>query len=1097
MTALRESVAIVTHNTDDTTHKKGQHRTFLPSNSPSSAYSSREKRRHNSSCAECQQDEQQCQRGTLPGKCIRCAQYNYPCTDLLEDGIKHPKRRKVEKQACSYCRQDEHKCSPSDRIWPGTKCERCIEKSLPCSEPQPKVRKEDGIKSIPAGAGNHPDSEDSDSDDGGFTRPVQSRQRLPGRPGPLERSHSFPDATPRPILKATEKSRSSLMDESNDQEARVEHATASELVVREQRELGQPQQATTREASHAAMVSQSLRTSPTKSLAEIVSDLEVSQGWVQPLPRDSGRSGLICPVCQKSVKTQSELKKHDLRHRKPFFCQVSGCPRTEGFSTSNDLERHTMSKHPSNALATTPGVKKFRCLVPGCKSSEKAWPRLDNFRSHLKRVHGSSLRTDDDYDDLVRKGEFLDVGTAPHSTLQKERGQTQSPQTPPSENVRRESGPPSVPKMLEQVMMLPQTSKDGDSNQAHVPRRPRPTGVMPHKTSINLPQMVERWGSLISRSEYEYKALTTEETRILVLLPGKKDEIIQCRLLPLSIKAPKVSYEALSYCWGDVKASKEIRIQCMKRSDRPSLKNFIRAKRFIPKNLHSALVHLRDSSYPINLWVDNLCINMNDDQERSRQVSKMDQIYQQANNVCVWLGESDNSSKMALKFIPRILNLSFLDRELDDERNMDCWRALGVLISRPWFSRRWVLQEIAFAKSSTIHCGDDVVHWADFADAVGLFVSRINKVRYFKDLDHRKALSASNTWYRLAQAIVDSTQSLIQSSDSGGNCVRTFDLETLLWTFREFVCTDPRDAVYSLFSLVKEIPLDSYGNDSLPQLFVDYEADIRDVLERCVMHCVALSKSLDIICRPWAPSIPKPLPSWISTAADSAFGLASGGFYGRKNGDSFVGSPSRKTYNASAGRSLADCKFRHGILLVNGRKVDTIGACLPRGTGGIVWREALHMGGWNEQSNKFDSVPEKLWRTLVADRSPDGSPPKIWYRRACLYTLAQIPSTINLDTSALLSLGGPSIMIEFLERVHNVVLNRKFFTTANGRFFGLGPDGLQSGDVVAVLYGCSVPIVLRAMGQHYKLVGECYIHGLMDGQAVTDPNLRDEIFHLV
>ncbi len=90
-------------------------------------------------------------------------------------------------------------------------------------------------------------------------------------------------------------------------------------------------------------------------------------------------------------------------------------------------------------------------------------------------------------------------------------------------------------------------------------------------------------------------------------------------------------------------------------------------------------------------------------------------------------------------------------------------------------------------------------------------------------------------------------------------------------------------------------------------------------------------------------------------------------------------------------------------------------------------------------------------------------------------------------------------MVEFLERVQSVVWNRKFFTTSNKTLFGLGPDGLQSGDVVAVLYGCSVPVVLRAVENrtHYKLVGECYIHGLMDGQAVKDPNLRDELFHLV
>ncbi len=93
-------------------------------------------------------------------------------------------------------------------------------------------------------------------------------------------------------------------------------------------------------------------------------------------------------------------RKHDLRHTKPFICTVPGCLRTDGFSTTNDLERHTKSKHPS-AMPETAMTKKFRCLVPGCKSKEKSWPRLDNFRSHLKRVHGN--QEDEDLEDLIRR----------------------------------------------------------------------------------------------------------------------------------------------------------------------------------------------------------------------------------------------------------------------------------------------------------------------------------------------------------------------------------------------------------------------------------------------------------------------------------------------------------------------------------------------------------------------------------------------------------------------------------------------------------------------------------------------------------------------
>jgi hypothetical protein len=777
------------------------------------------------------------------------------------------------------------------------------------------------------------------------------------------------------------------------------------------------------------------------------------------------------------------------------------------------------SKHQSGALATTP-AKLYRCLVAGCKSSEKVWPRGDNFRSHLKRVHGHIIPSDEDFEKLVHKGEFSpDPATFPMitSALKKDNPESQ-PEKIYFPDVKRKENVATFTTVQTPIRPAvgPKTNKSGSSdhvhiqknvssNNAHVPKRPQPTGVKPdpleaesNNRSISFLQTVER---IIARSEYEYKSLLKDETRILVLLPGERDEAIQCRLLPLSVKAPAVSYEALSYNWGDTRTSKEIRIHCIKRrGQKRSLRDFVRAKRFIPANLHSALLHLRDSSYPINLWVDNLCINMNDSQERAHQVSKMAQIYRKANNVCVWLGESDESSKLALEFIPKILNLSSLDNELEDESKFKSWEALRDLMARKWFSRRWIIQEIAFAKSSTIHCGGDVVHWADFAAAVGLFISRMDRIKDFHSHNSSR-LRPGIGWPRFAMRIVEFSQSLIHEAENGGKFEPTFDLETLIWTFKDFDCTDPRDRVYSLLALARDVPSLKYNNVDFDSAIssLEYEADITDVLQRCVMHCVNLSKSLDIICRPWAPMVSKPLPSWIGTIASSAFGVLDDGSFGRKNGNSFVGSPNRKTYNASAGRTLQGYQFSEGLQLVCGLKVDVIGACLPRASGGIVWREALHMAGWDEQSDKLESAPEKLWRTLVADRSPDGSPPKVWYQRACLYTLAQTSSTGVLDTSALIRSGGPSIMVEFLERVQSVVWNRKFFTTSGRNLFGLGPDGLQNGDAVAVLYGCSVPVILRPVENrmHYKLVGECYIHGLMDGQAVTDPNLRDELFHLI
>src|SRR4051794_2943406 len=96
-------------------------------------------------------------------------------------------------------------------------------------------------------------------------------------------------------------------------------------------------------------------------------------------------------------------RKHDVRDRKPYKGKFPDCPRKEGFSTTNNLERHTKSKHPS-AIAENESTKKFRCLLPGCKAKDKAWPRLDNFRSHIKRVHVNNyLRNEEELDEMIRR----------------------------------------------------------------------------------------------------------------------------------------------------------------------------------------------------------------------------------------------------------------------------------------------------------------------------------------------------------------------------------------------------------------------------------------------------------------------------------------------------------------------------------------------------------------------------------------------------------------------------------------------------------------------------------------------------------------------
>jgi len=101
----------------------------------------------------------------------------------------------------------------------------------------------------------------------------------------------------------------------------------------------------------------------------------------------------------------------------------------------------------------------------------------------------------------------------------------------------------------------------------------------------------------------------------------------------------------------------------------------------------------------------------------------MNIIYGNASRVCIWLGDATESSRMALRFIKKeVSHLRSFDTLCDSQDASKKWVALLDLMQRPWFSRRWVVQELALAKNPIIYCGRDRISWKKFAVAVELFV---------------------------------------------------------------------------------------------------------------------------------------------------------------------------------------------------------------------------------------------------------------------------------------------------------------------------------------------------------------------------------------
>ena len=117
-----------------------------------------------------------------------------------------------------------------------------------------------------------------------------------------------------------------------------------------------------------------------------------------------------------------------------------------------------------------------------------------------------------------------------------------------------------------------------------------------------------------------YSALSEGEIRLLSLLPGKSSDDITCRLMPSF--AETASFEALSYTWGDPRSG-----------TRTIMLNEIRSP--VTLNLSNALGHLRSEIVGRVLWIDALCIDQTNNEEKGVQIQKMQEIYQAAIRVLI------------------------------------------------------------------------------------------------------------------------------------------------------------------------------------------------------------------------------------------------------------------------------------------------------------------------------------------------------------------------------------------------------------------------------------------------------------------------------
>jgi hypothetical protein len=603
---------------------------------------------------------------------------------------------------------------------------------------------------------------------------------------------------------------------------------------------------------------------------------------------------------------------------------------------------------------------------------------------------------------------------------------------------------------------------------------------------------------------------------LLRLYGGASNAALEGRLI---LSDGKETYEALSYA-GEPEEGKSP-ISIVSAGSTYTLT--------IDSNLEAALRQLRFPDRYRLLWIDSICINQKDLSEKSFHIQRMGSIFNTASNVCIWLGTADNQSSRAFAMIKQAHNMDINSLETEAGESLD---ALVSLLRRRWFTRRWAIQEAALARKATLYCGPNSISWTEFADAITLLQSTLSPV--LPRNAPEAVVRASVRLRILASAagchFVNVSNDIFRKSDQGTILDSLKSLESLMCDLSSFETSNFHDTIYAYLPLAEDtgarysvraaaafsmtvddnmpVPVvlspterklarsvvDTWQRAAGAEYRVDYNKSATEVYRDFVAFAINKTGSLDIICRPWAPAAYKgQLPSWIAPLADREF---HDGLYTRAQADALVGpaGTNKKPYNASRRYPVAYSFGDPNIhsLFVDGCILDSVKETGPIAQIGVPtkWRE---LACWNGES----PPPERFWRTLTGNRGRGASNPPHYFKRACAIFFAdekpvddQYPTAVRDDH--------PKFVAEFVQRVQAIIWKRRMIITDQERLLGLGPEGVQDEDLVCIIFGCSVPVILRKIvsnemtgEHHYELVGDCYVHGMMDGEAFTMQHSRN------
>ena len=570
---------------------------------------------------------------------------------------------------------------------------------------------------------------------------------------------------------------------------------------------------------------------------------------------------------------------------------------------------------------------------------------------------------------------------------------------------------------------------------------------------------------------YKYQPLRidADEIRLLSLLPGNSSEeiIISIETVPLG-QNDFPQYEALSYTWGSSDDRAPLSIGALRNETLD-----------ITQNLATALPYLRLRDRPRVLWIDAICIDQKSLTERSHQVKRMGDIFQKAERVIVWLGPEGMWSTLALRTLEHLASkievdwqisvmkpastgcpeAHWADRGVALPYDFKTWSALYHLLSRSWFERLWIWQEIRLqSREAVMLCGTDAIPWQHFRSAIYCLRAKLKEPN-IRGLNDR----------------IDHVARLCDVPVFAG-------LEALITQTMYCKCSDPRDRIFAVLGLLDKSEADI---DIQP----DYTKTVGRVYKDVAVEYIKKRRNLEILrycgmrdkasgTTKWIPDWAVPtqlqdweMPSWVPdwsiprAGNDLPYVYATGGAFGESRYD---GAEALEVTGVALGTVSAVQKiFPLDATYTTSETLEIMQRLAPP-----YFENHLYIAG--------GSLGDAFLRTFCCNVFDDTYLPP--YSTLPNFQIVK-EAFLGLLASQESFASTPPVLSTYLKWVHEYVIERSLFRMKEG-YIGLAPEVAQVGDQVYVILGCDAPLILRpTMNNEWQVVGRCYIDGVEDGRV--------------